>query len=58
MLKLGKYNIRRAQQCLYDNGIDADETATVLQALGYILLDKELDDLLDWDFEPIERSDD
>ena len=41
--------IRKAQQCLADNGIDPDETATVLQALGYILLDSELEDMLDWD---------
>ena len=41
--------IRKAQQCLADNGIEPDETATVLQALGYILLDSELEDLLDWD---------
>lgn len=31
-----------AEQCLIDNGIDEDEVETVLQALGYILLDTEL----------------
>lgn len=31
-----------AKQCLVDNGIDPDEAETVLQALGYILMDKEL----------------
>lgn len=34
--------IRKAEQCLIDNGIEADEAETVLQALGYILLDEEL----------------
>jgi hypothetical protein len=32
----------RAEQCLIDHGIDADEACTVLQALGYILMDVEL----------------
>ncbi len=40
---------RRAQQCLADNGIDLDETSIVLQALGYILLDEELANVIDWD---------
>ena len=34
--------IKKAEQCLIDNGIQEDEASTVLQALGYILLDKEL----------------
>ena len=34
--------LRRAEQVLVDNGIDADEAATVLQAIGYTLLDTEL----------------
>lgn len=34
--------IKKAEQCLIDNGVDADEADTVLQAIGYILLDKEL----------------
>lgn len=33
--------IKRAEQCLIDNGIDEDEAYVVLQALGYILLDVE-----------------
>ncbi len=37
-----KDQITKAQQCLIDNGIDADESETVLQALGYILMNKEL----------------
>lgn len=35
-------DVRKAEQCLIDNGIDPDEVCTVLQALGYILLDSEL----------------
>lgn len=31
-----------AERCLIDNGIDKDEAAIVLQALGYILLNAEL----------------
>ena len=37
-----KEKLRLAEKCLIDNGIDQDEAATVLQALGYILLDTEL----------------
>ena len=37
-----KIRIQKAEQCLIDNGIDEDEVSTVLQALGYILLDSEL----------------
>ena len=48
--------VLHAQQVLFDNGIDADETAVVLQALGCVLLDIDLEDenLLDWEFTPIE----
>lgn len=35
-------SIKKAEQILVDNGIEHDEAATVLQALGYALLDKEL----------------
>lgn len=35
-------SIKKAEQVLVDNGIEQDEAATVLQALGYALLDKEL----------------
>lgn len=35
-------NIEKAEKILVDNGIDADEAATVLQAIGYALLNKEL----------------
>ena len=34
--------IMKAEKCLVDNGIDPDEAQTVLQAIGYILLDEEL----------------
>lgn len=33
---------KAAEQCLIDNGISQDEAGTVLQALGYILLNQEL----------------
>lgn len=35
-------NRSKAEQCLIDNGIESDEAAVVLQALGYVLLDEEL----------------
>ena len=34
--------IRNAEQILIDNGIEEDEASTVLQAIGYTLLDVEL----------------
>lgn len=34
--------IEAAERVLTDNGIDADEAETVLQAIGYVLLDTEL----------------
>lgn len=40
--EITKIDIERAKQCLIDNGIEPDEAGTVLQALGYILLDTEL----------------
>ena len=45
--ELTKQQIIDALRCLYDNGIDAGECDTVLQALCYILLDKEIDFLLE-----------
>lgn len=38
-----------AQRCLMDNGIKADETSVVLQALGYIIFDEEWEDVIEWD---------
>lgn len=35
-------NIDRAEEVLIDNGIEPDEAVTVLQAIGYTLLDAEL----------------
>lgn len=43
---LSTARIKRAIECLKDNGIDADEADTVLQALCYILLDTEIEELL------------
>lgn len=41
--ELTKQQIVAALRCLYDNGIEADECDTVLQALCYIILNKEID---------------
>ena len=35
-------NIENSKKVLCDNGIEEDETETVLQAIGYTLLDIEL----------------
>lgn len=37
-----KEQIKKAEQVLIDNGIEPDEAATVLQAIGYTLLEEEL----------------
>ena len=47
---LDKEKMVKAQKCLEDNGIDASETGIVLQALGYILLDMELENIIDWEY--------
>ena len=39
---VGDYERGLAEKVLIDNGIDADEADTVLQAIGYALLDAEL----------------
>lgn len=41
-MKDTKERLQRAMQCLIDNGIATDEAETVLQAIGYILLNEEL----------------
>lgn len=46
LAKRCKYNItnekiKSAEQCLIDNGIETDESSSVLQAIGYILFDEE-----------------
>lgn len=40
---INEKQLKDALQCLADNGIDKDESETVLQALCYILLDEEID---------------
>lgn len=37
-----KEQLKKAEQILIDNGIEADEAQEVLQAIGYALLDDEL----------------
>ena len=39
---ISKEAIKKAEQVLIDNGIEADEADIVLQAIGYVLLDEEL----------------
>ena len=43
-------NVRKAQECLRDNGIEESETGVVIEAIGAILLDIDLEDFIDWDF--------
>lgn len=40
--EIDEFIIEAAESVLVDNGIDEDEASTVLQALGYVLLGKEL----------------
>lgn len=46
-MNITKENIKQTMQVLIDNGIEPDEAATVLQAIGYTLLDMELEDLIE-----------
>ena len=39
---IAKEKIAQAEKILIDNGVEADEAKTVLQAIGYALLDEEL----------------
>lgn len=41
-LIVGEDEIRESEKMLVQNGIEEDEASTVLQALGYVLLDTEL----------------
>ena len=41
---LNKDKIKKALKCLEDNGIERDECETVLQALCFILVDKDIED--------------
>lgn len=40
--KITSEDIKRAEQVLIDNGIEPGEADTVLQAIGYTLIDTEL----------------
>ena len=46
-----------AQRVLMDNGIDVDETGVVLQALGYVLADKEWEPVIEWEESNIPYTD-
>ena len=39
---------RAAQRVLMDNGIDPGETGVVLQALGAVIFEEELESVIDW----------
>ena len=39
---------RAAQRVLMDNGIDPGETGIVLQALGAVILEEDLEKVIDW----------
>lgn len=41
-LAIDNAKVKRAMKVLEDNGIEPDETMTVLQAIGYALLDAEI----------------
>lgn len=45
--KINKENVDKALKVLIDNGIDKDEAETVLQAIGYALIDTELETLFE-----------
>lgn len=55
-MKIDKENIKRAEQVLIDNGIEPDEAETVLQAIGYTLLDEELYPEEDDEDEPTKKK--
>lgn len=43
---MNREKLLKAAQVLIDNGIDRDEVFTVLQAIGYVLCDLEIEDYL------------
>lgn len=45
--EINKENVNKALKVLIDNGIDKDEAETVLQAIGYALIDTELETLFE-----------
>ena len=50
---LTKEKVLAAQRVLMDNGIEPDETGIVMQALGCVLFDAELEDMIWWDSKEI-----
>lgn len=42
MMGISRWKVEQAEKILIDNGIEKDEAPTVLQALGYALMDTEL----------------
>ena len=53
MDEMTKEKILAAQRVLMDNGIDASDTGTVIQALGYVLADVEWEEFIEWNKEKI-----
>lgn len=53
-----KDRVLAAQRVLMDNGIDVGETDVIIEALGYILMDEDWEDLVEWDSSkiPYEQS--
>ena len=47
-ITISKEKARAAQRVLMDNGIDPDETGIVLQALGAVILEEDLEKVIDW----------
>ena len=52
-MELTRKKILAAQRVLADNGIKISETPVVTEALGSILLDMDLSDLIEYDTEKI-----
>ena len=52
-MELTRKKILAAQRVLADNGIETDETPVVTEALGSILLDMDLSDLIEYDTKKI-----
>ena len=52
-MELTRKKILAAQRVLSDNGIEIPETPVVMEALGPVLLDMDLSDLIEYDTEKI-----
>ena len=52
-MELTRKKILAAQRVLADNGIEISETPVVTEALGSILLDMDLSDLIEYDTKKI-----